>query len=53
MKLFRQFLYDESGATIVEYGLICCLLFLAIVASMTNMSSSAGIMYGHIVANLH
>ena len=32
-----QFLHDESGATAIEYGLICGLIFVAIVGSLAAM----------------
>ena len=31
---------DQSGATAIEYGLIISLIFLAIVAAVTNFSST-------------
>ncbi|MFC5345753.1 Flp family type IVb pilin [Brevundimonas staleyi] len=38
-RLIRRFLNDEGGATAIEYGLICGLIFLVIVGSVTLMSS--------------
>lgn len=31
----KAFLRDEGGATAIEYGLICALIFLVIVTSVT------------------
>ena len=53
MKSLNRFLRNESGATVIEYGLICSLLFLGIVAGVTNFASKSNIMYGHIAANMH
>jgi len=36
-----RFARDESGATAVEYGLIITLIFLAIIAAVTNFSTKA------------
>jgi pilus assembly protein Flp/PilA len=40
MLLLRQFLQDERGATVIEYGLIVALLSLAIVGGVGKASSS-------------
>lgn len=37
--LFARFANDESGATAIEYGLICLLIGLAIVASSTYLGN--------------
>ena len=52
MKLIQKFVRDESGATAIEYALICGLIFLAIVAAVTNFASKASTMYGNIAANM-
>jgi len=33
---FMRFLADESGATAIEYGLICALIALAILAALNT-----------------
>ena len=38
MTFVRQFLRDERGATVVEYGLIAAVLSLAIVAGFSTLS---------------
>ncbi len=38
--LIRRFLRDERGATAIEYALICGLIFLVIVGSVTLMASN-------------
>jgi pilus assembly protein Flp/PilA len=35
-----RFAADRSGATAIEYGLICGLIFLAIVAAVTDVATS-------------
>ena len=35
-RLIGRFLRDESGATAIEYGLMCALIFLGIVISSTG-----------------
>jgi pilus assembly protein Flp/PilA len=39
-RLALSFAADESGATAIEYGLIVSLIFLVIVAGVTNFSTS-------------
>jgi pilus assembly protein Flp/PilA len=34
-RFIRRFLDDESGATVIEYGLIAALIFLVILTSVT------------------
>jgi pilus assembly protein Flp/PilA len=38
MTFVRQFLRDERGATVVEYGLIAVVLSLAIVAGFSTLA---------------
>jgi len=44
----KRFRADESGATAVEYGLICSLIFLAVVPMMTSVADKTITMYGKI-----
>ena len=46
--LILRFLRDERGATAIEYGLICALVFLAIVASIYAFTDEMTVMYGKI-----
>ena len=43
--ILANYLADESGATVVEYGLICALLVLAIIGSITAVGSNVGESY--------
>jgi pilus assembly protein Flp/PilA len=48
MRLAGRFLRDECGATAIEYGLICSLMFLAIVGSIRLFATNTGTMYNNI-----
>ncbi|MEW6539697.1 Flp family type IVb pilin [alpha proteobacterium L41A] len=39
-RLIGRFLRNESGATAIEYGLICALIFLAIVTSVSALANT-------------
>lgn len=52
MRLAKQFLKSNSGATAVEYALICSLVFLGIVVAINNFASKSQIMYGNIATNM-
>ena len=39
-RLIGRFRRNESGATAIEYGLICALIFLAIVTSISALANS-------------
>jgi pilus assembly protein Flp/PilA len=40
MKMLRQFLKDESGATAIEYGLIAAGISLAIISVVNGLGTS-------------
>lgn len=40
---------DESGATAIEYGLICSLIVVVIIAAMSDISAATIEMYAQIV----
>jgi len=46
--MLKQFFKDERGATAIEYGLICCFIFLAIVTALYSYRDSMGDLYGRI-----
>ena len=52
-RLIGLFMRDESGATAIEYGLICSLIFLAIVSAVNTFASNTDVMYGKISANMN
>ncbi|QSF54611.1 Flp family type IVb pilin [Brevundimonas fontaquae] len=39
-RLIGRFLRNESGTTAIEYGLICALIFLAIVTSVSALANT-------------
>ena len=44
----KTFLRDERGTTAIEYGLICALIFLVIVTSVTAFSTKTSAMFNVI-----
>jgi pilus assembly protein Flp/PilA len=47
-----RWLSDERGATAIEYGLICGLIFLAIVSAVTAFGASTTSLYSHISSTI-
>lgn len=45
-------LRDRAGATAIEYGLICALLFLVFAGSVRYFANSTNGMYDKIVTNM-
>ena len=52
MARVRNFLSNESGATAIEYGLICALVFLVAVGSIQTFATKTTNMYDNIAAKL-
>ena len=50
LSMILHFLRDESGATAIEYGLICALIILAAVGAMTTFATNVIAMYATVVA---
>ena len=46
--MLSRFIKCEKGATAIEYGLICALIFLAIVTAITFYTDRTNAMYGRI-----
>jgi pilus assembly protein Flp/PilA len=46
--MLRRFLKDESGATVIEYALICALVFLMVVTALYTYRDSMATMFGRI-----
>nr|WP_314526177.1 Flp family type IVb pilin [uncultured Brevundimonas sp.] len=51
-RLIGRFLCDENGATAIEYGLICGLIFLAIMGSIGLMANANNGLLAVTVAKL-
>ena len=47
-RTFRKLGQDERGATAVEYGLICSLIVLAMVAGLNNFASTTTNMWNNV-----
>jgi pilus assembly protein Flp/PilA len=47
-EIIRPLVFDEGGATAVEYGLIAALVSIAGVAAFTNMGSSLDTMFRYV-----
>jgi pilus assembly protein Flp/PilA len=48
LSLMRRFADDESGATAIEYSLICSLIFMAVVSIMQSVAGKTIDMYAII-----
>jgi pilus assembly protein Flp/PilA len=47
---WARFVADQSGATAVEYGVICGCIFLAVVGAIVNFGSAATNMFNNLAA---
>jgi pilus assembly protein Flp/PilA len=52
-RILRSFAANESGATAIEYGLICSLIFLAIVSAISAVADGTVAMYNVISAAMN
>ncbi|MDX1974424.1 MAG: Flp family type IVb pilin [Rickettsiales bacterium] len=52
MTLLKQFFCDETGATLIEYGLIAALIALTAVLSMQNLGLSLNTRYNGIAQSV-
>lgn len=52
MKLVKQFLADESGATAIEYGLIAAGISLAIIAAVNGLGTKLNAKFTSINSSL-
>lgn len=50
--LIRRFLADEGGATAIEYGLICGMIFLVIITAVTLFASRATDMFDYVSSTI-
>lgn len=49
-RVLRSFAANESGATAIEYGLICSLIVLAILGAVTAFANGTTALYDLIAA---
>jgi len=52
-RVLRSFAANASGATAIEYGLICSLIFLAIVSAISAVADGTVAMYNVISAAMN
>ena len=52
MRSMAEFMRNESGATAIEYGLICGLVFLAIVTALNLFATNTNLMYTKLSGNI-
>ena len=45
---WRRFIADQSGATAVEYGVLCSCIFLVIIVAVTNFGTAATGMFNRV-----
>ena len=50
--IVRRFASSESGATAVEYALMCMCIVIAIIASVSNLGTQLNNIYGGIPGHL-
>jgi pilus assembly protein Flp/PilA len=43
---------SERGATAIEYGLICALIVIAMIAGLESLAGGSGSMWGRILTNV-
>ncbi len=52
-KFVARFIKNESGATAIEYGLIACLISVAIVTVLGSVGDSLNTTFTTVNTNLH
>ena len=48
MRSFRNIIRDRRGATAIEYGLLCALIGIAMIAALSNVNRGLGRTFGVI-----
>jgi pilus assembly protein Flp/PilA len=49
MRFIARFLSDDDGATAIEYGLICSLIFVAILGGLSALGGANGTLYKDVM----
>ncbi|HYM72353.1 MAG TPA: Flp family type IVb pilin [Stellaceae bacterium] len=52
VRVFKNLLRDETGATAIEYGLIAALIALAAISTITNVGKSLSTTFNTISTKL-
>lgn len=47
-KTFQRLIRDTKAATVIEYGLICALIVLAIMGALVSVGSAASDMWNNV-----
>ncbi len=48
LKVYKNFIEDESGATAIEYGLIAALVSVAAIGALTTMGNTLNTMFSTV-----
>ena len=52
IKVFRNFITDDSGATAIEYGLIAALIAVVIIGAVTAVGTNLSTTFTNISASI-
>jgi pilus assembly protein Flp/PilA len=52
MNSIKHFIFDETGVTAIEYGLIAALVGVVIIASVTTVGTKLGLVFSSIATKL-
>ncbi len=52
IKVFKQFVADENGATAIEYGLIAALIAVVIITGLTTIGTNLNAQLSSIATSL-
>jgi pilus assembly protein Flp/PilA len=52
MRVFRQLLIDDTGATAIEYGLIAALIAIVVVSALGSIGTKLKATFTTIASNL-
>ncbi len=53
MKLFRDIVRNEDGATAIEYGLIAALIAVAAISAMTTLGSNLSTTFNTVATTVN
>jgi pilus assembly protein Flp/PilA len=53
MRLLKEFMADESGATAIEYGLIAALIAVGIIAAASLLGNSLSSLFNRVSGRLN
>ena len=53
LRLFKNLLSDETGATAIEYGLIAAIVGVGIIAGLSTLKNALSDMFANVSSNLN